>query len=122
MNKIIVKHRNLEDKLMAILKLEHLLSAPEILIKLQTLDQSYNKTSVYRALDRLLTKGILCQHQLADDGLVYELRSGHHDHLQCEVCGRLEVVACALPTPDSIQGFKLSHHHLTYLGTCPTCQ
>lgn len=107
---------------MAILKFEHLLPAPEILTKLQELDQTYNKTSVYRALDRLLAKGVLCQHHLGEAGLVYELRSDHHEHLQCEVCGKVETVACSFSQPTSIEGFKISHHHLTYLGTCPTCQ
>ncbi|OGJ37688.1 MAG: hypothetical protein A2383_02205 [Candidatus Pacebacteria bacterium RIFOXYB1_FULL_39_46] len=114
--------RNLEDKIMALLKLEHLLSAKEILEKLQGLDQNYNKTSVYRALERLLAKGILCQHHLGEAGLTYELRSDNHEHLQCEVCGKIKAIPHTFSQPASIEGFKISHHHLTYLGICPDCQ
>lgn len=122
MNKANSQKRNLEDKIMALLKLEHLLSAKEILEKLQELDQNYNKTSVYRALDRLLERGILCQHHLGEAGLAYELRSDNHEHLLCEVCGRVKTLPPTISQPASIEGFKISHYHLTFLGTCPDCQ
>ncbi len=107
---------------MALLQVEHLLSVPEILEKLSGLEQSYNKTSVYRALERLLEKSQLCQHNTPQKGVCYELRSHHHEHLQCEHCGRVETLPCNFSHPSSIGGFKISHHHLTYLGSCQACQ
>jgi Fur family ferric uptake transcriptional regulator len=117
-----MKRRNLEKKIMALLQVEHLLSASEMLIKLNELEQTYNKTSVYRAIDRLLEKNKLCQHNLPKKGVCYELRSQHHEHLQCERCGRVETLPCTFSHPSSISGFKISHHHLTYFGFCQACQ
>ena len=114
--------RNLEDKIMALLKLEQFLPAKKILFKLQALNQTYNKTSIYRALDRLLVKGILCQYYLGKIGLVYALRSNNYEYLQCEKCGKVKAIPGTLSQPASIEGFKISHYHLIYLGICPDCQ
>lgn len=117
-----MKKRNLEDKILALLQVEHLLSAAAIVERLAELHQSYNKTSVYRALERLLQKGQLCQQHLGENGISYELRSAHHEHLQCENCGAVEAVECSFIHPPSLNGFRISHHHLTYLGICQDCQ
>ena len=117
-----MKKRNLEDKLLVLLRVEHLLTAPEIVTKLTSLDQNYNKTSVYRALDRLLENETICQHHVSQKGVCYELRDQHHDHLQCEHCGLVEKISCTHEHPTSIEGFKVTHHHLTYLGLCQDCQ
>lgn len=117
-----MKRRNLEEKIMALLQIEHLSTAPEIIKQLTGLDQTYNKTSVYRALDRLLDNGQLCRHDLGNRGVAYELRANHHEHLQCEQCGEITTLPCSFNQPASIAGFKISHHHLTYYGICSNCQ
>lgn len=111
-----------QSRIIDVLKEHHLLSAPQILEKMSEKGQSVNKTSVYRALEKLMQSGSLCKHTFANDSLLYELRDHHHDHLVCENCGKIEVIECnnTIDLPNS--EFKVSHHHLTLFGTCVDCQ
>lgn len=99
----------------------HLLSAPQILEKLAKDGRSVNKTSVYRALDKLLAEGSVCKQLFLEDSVVYELRSAHHDHMVCERCGKVEAIACSTNSEVVKPGFTVSHHHLTVFGTCESC-
>jgi len=53
--------------------------------------------------------------------------TGHHHHIQCEVCGRTaEVQTCAveasLATLGRPAGFHVTRHQLALFGLCPECQ
>lgn len=86
---------NLEELLVAQLMKHHLLTASQLVENLAQDGKPFNKTSVYRALDRLLAISQICEHYFnAAQGLVYELRSHHHDHVACENCGQVWVSEC----------------------------
>lgn len=104
-----------EDILSALSK-GHLLSAGELQEKL-----GVNKTSVYRALEKLLSDEKVCKHLLGDEQVVYELRDHHHDHLVCERCGDITTVSCQTNAPASVSDFSVSHHHTTFFGICKKC-
>lgn len=99
----------------------HLLSATQILEKLSDTGPAVNKTTVYRSLDKLLAEGTVCKQLFAQDVVLYELRSTHHDHLVCESCGSVEAVPCASSPQVSKPGFTITHHHLTVFGSCENC-
>lgn len=101
---------------------QHLLSAPELVEQLHRQGRTVNKTSVYRALDKLLEQNLLCQHNLQDDSIVYELRTDHHDHIVCTSCGRIQKADCPVTIPTNVSGYLTNHHHLTLYGICPSCQ
>ncbi len=101
---------------------QHLLTANQLIQSLQTEGETYNKTSVYRALDKMLAEGKVCKHTFRDNEAVYELRSHHHDHLICQNCGKIETVHCQIDSPPDLHGFIIDHHHLTFFGTCGECQ
>ncbi len=47
--------------------------------------------TVYRVLTQFEQAGILVRHRFDDDKSVYELnKGGHHDHMLCIQCGRVE--------------------------------
>lgn len=101
---------------------QHLMTAPQLLNQLHTQGHSVNKTSVYRAIDKLLASGQLCKHNLHDNEIAYELRGHHHDHLVCENCGKVVAVECQYQAPAMKEGFTITHHHVTLYGLCSACQ
>lgn len=116
-----MKPRNLTHQLVSLLEKHHLLSANQLLEQLEQHAQPYNKTSVYRALDRLLSEGKICQYVFDGKEAVYEVRAHHHDHAICEQCGIVSSVEChsASLAPSN---FKVDHHHTFLYGVCANCQ
>ncbi len=113
--------RNLKKTIVELLTKEHLLSAHQILEKLSARHRSFNKTSVYRALDQLVADDQICEQRFAGTEAVYELRAHHHAHLVCENCGAIATTHCELDQPKNIDGFRISHHHVTFMGLCKHC-
>lgn len=111
----------IQSRITYLLKEHHLLSAPQILEKMAEDGQKVNKTSVYRALEKLLEAGTVCKQVFMEDILLYELRSAHHDHLVCEECGSVETIPCNTHTEIIKPGFSVSHHHMTVFGHCQNC-
>jgi len=111
-----------EPAILEILADKHVLSGPQIVDELAEVGLPVNKTSVYRALERLLEKGSICRLSLGEQHVVYELRDHHHDHLVCNVCHAVAAVDCQSDAPKEIAGYAIDHHHATYFGICPSCQ
>lgn len=102
---------------------QHILSAKEIQTKLEKQIPDLNKTTVYRALDKLMEEGKVCRQIFGDDRLMYELRDDHHhDHLVCENCSKVEQIPCQTDRKGVMQGFQINHHHTTLFGICKICQ
>ncbi len=110
------------DSVTQLLHQHHLLSAPQLVAHLHKQGRIVNKTSVYRALEKLETEGSICKHNLLDNELVYELRDHHHDHLICTHCGTITTAECQIELPSMVNDFKVNHHHLTVYGLCAECQ
>ncbi len=98
------------------------MTATAILEKLSSQGLDYNKTSVYRALDRMRAEGDVCRQTLGENQIYYELHQDDHDHLVCQHCGRVVGVHAALSVPQEVDTFKVDHHHLTLYGLCSDCQ
>ncbi len=116
-----MKERNLKKLILQLLEHRHLLSASEILIKLEKTSRKFNKTSVYRALEQLESDEVICRQYFHDTQAQYELRQDHHTHLVCRKCGDVEIASCDYDQPQQIQNFTIDHHHLTLIGVCANC-
>ncbi|MGH8980930.1 MAG: Fur family transcriptional regulator, partial [Acidimicrobiales bacterium] len=106
------------------------LTVPEILAHAPGLPQS----SVYRNVTTLIDAGVVRKVATSDDHWRVELAeelSGHHHHLVCGSCGRIEDVP---PSPTLEQalretarlvaartGFVVNEHRLDLVGVCATC-
>jgi Fe2+ or Zn2+ uptake regulation protein len=103
---------------------------PEILGAQPGLAQS----SVYRNLVVLEDAGVVHRIATADDFARYELAehlTGHHHHLVCSNCGRVEdlpatpaverSVAAAIEEAAQRAGFRTEHHRLDLIGLCSNC-
>jgi len=84
--------------------------------------------TVYRVLSQLEQVGLVQRQTFEAGHAVYELaRDGHHDHLVCVRCGRVEEfhdaqIEALQQRVAQERGFLLVEHHLSLLGTCGRCR
>jgi Fur family ferric uptake transcriptional regulator len=106
------------------------LTIPEILDERPDLAQS----SAYRNLVVLEEAGVVHRVVGTDEFARWELTedlSGHHHHLICASCGRVEdvpasaglerSVAAAAAAITRTTGFRTHHHRLDLVGVCESC-
>lgn len=106
------------------------LTIPELLRKADGLAQS----SAYRNLTELIDAGVVHRIIAGDEYSHFELAedlTGHHHHLVCIRCGRVEDFVAseelehrlhrALDDAAGSTGFTVQHHRLDLLGTCAAC-
>ncbi len=105
------------------------LSLPEIL----DADADLAQSSTYRNLGELVDAGVTRRVESADDHTRFEIHeslTGHHHHLVCTSCGRVE----DFDVPDDFeagidvmvdaaesQGFRIDAHRFDLLGRCARC-
>jgi Fur family transcriptional regulator, ferric uptake regulator len=103
---------------------------PEILQRAPALAQS----SAYRNLVVLEECGVAHRVVTSDERSRYELAEdlmGHHHHLICTSCGRVDDFTVSLRTERNLEaaleravagtGFRAAAHRLDVIGTCASC-
>jgi Fur family transcriptional regulator, ferric uptake regulator len=106
------------------------LTVPEILDRAPGLPQS----SAYRNVTALMDAGVVRRVATSDDHWRVELAeelSGHHHHLVCGTCGRVEDVPPSATLERALgetahlvasrSGFVVNEHRLDLVGVCATC-
>ena len=104
------------------------LSAQDIFSEVLKTLPGINFSTVYRNLDILLDRGIVCQITPQRGGVLYELRmkEGHHHHVICKKCGAsLPLEYC--PMEDirrklDEKGFTPTEHRFEIYGYCDKCK
>ncbi|MCX7672309.1 MAG: ferric iron uptake transcriptional regulator [Thiobacillaceae bacterium] len=105
------------------------LTAEDVYRQLIQEHEDIGLATVYRVLTQFEQAGLLLRHHFDNDKAVYELnKGGHHDHLLCLQCGRVEEFYDAdierrQRRIAEERGFKL-HEHCLYLYvdcTKPAC-
>jgi Fe2+ or Zn2+ uptake regulation protein len=104
---------------------------PEVLARVEGLPQS----SAYRNLTVLVDAGVARRLAGPDDLGRFELAEdlvGHHHHLICTECGRVDDFTVPAPLERSLEaafakavsgtGFQSTSHRLDLIGTCEACQ
>ncbi len=111
--------------LRAILRHGGLFTAEELADGLRS--AGIGRATVFRTIDVLADLGML--HRLHTGGChSYAVcPRGHHHHLTCSICGRVESVAgCGLDEQlnrlAQSAGFAIEDHHLELTGRCSVCQ
>jgi Fe2+ or Zn2+ uptake regulation protein len=105
------------------------ISVPDIIQKLDIEKVPYNKSSLYREIDKLLSEEIIIEIDLLDGKKRYELNNHiHHHHALCTKCGS---VIC-VDIPNNLEeveakllqkkGFKVTGHVLEFFGMCEKCK
>ena len=107
------------------------LSIPEILASNVELPQS----SAYRNITSLIEAGVVRRVTGMDDHGRFELTeelAGHHHHLACGRCGKVEDVAPSARLERAMaeaarvvaeeQGYEVTGHQFDLVGVCPACR
>lgn len=83
--------------------------------------------TLYRNIETLITLGLIKQINLSSREQFFELAArGHHHHLVCKNCGKLEDIQITEPTiPKAIlkkHGFaQITDHTMEFFGLCANC-
>jgi Fe2+ or Zn2+ uptake regulation protein len=83
-------------------------------------------SSVFRAVGLLERQGLVDRIDLGDGRGRFEVREGHHEHIRCESCGRIqEVPGCVLDDAaaqvQTMTGFRVTSHRVVFGGVCGDC-
>ncbi len=97
------------------------------LVQVSPLLSKVNKTTLYRNLELLINKGIVCAVMVNANATCYELASlAHHHHAVCTECHKVMDVPCPQNLQHSPQtqanGFQTSDMDIIYHGLCAKCQ
>jgi Fur family ferric uptake transcriptional regulator len=86
------------------------------------------RATVFRTMRLLTEMGVICRVLLEDGSLHYRLsRRGHHHHLVCLVCGRVQdldecAVGDLVRELSHASGYEIEGHWLEFYGRCASCQ
>ncbi len=104
------------------------LSAEDIYKILLENDLDVGLATVYRVLTQFEAAGLVARHRFEGGHAVFELdEGGHHDHLVCTRCGRVEEFVDAVieerqKAVAETAGFRMTDHQLYIFGLCPDCR
>ena len=102
--------------------------ADEVLRLVQSEVPGIGVATVYRTLDLLVRHGQLLQLRLSDEAVVrYDANTHPHQHVICELCGRVFDIDLALPdrvVDDAARrsGVHITQYDLRLRGTCAACR
>lgn len=87
---------------------------------------SADYSSVFRAITQLEREGVVDRIDLGEGHVRFEVRDGHHEHIRCERCGRVdEVPGCVLDDvvahTQTTTGFTVTSHQVVFAGLCGDC-
>ena len=100
------------------------MTAEEVYRLLSDEGQDIGLATVYRVLTQFEQAGLLIRHHFDNDKAVYELnQGGHHDHLLCIQCGKVEEfydpeIEKRQKAIAAERGFKLAEHALYLYVDC----
>lgn len=103
------------------------LSAEDVYKELLARGEEIGLATVYRVLTQFEGAGLVCRQHFEGGQSVFELnRGGHHDHLVCIKCGKVdefvdEMIEQRQRLIASENGFALAEHSLVIYGICSEC-
>ena len=103
---------------------ERHLSAEDVYKILLSTGEDVGLATVYRVLTQFEQAGLLVRHHFESGKAVFELnQGGHHDHIVCIKCGRVEEfydeeIEKRQKMAATDRGFTMQDHALTIYGLC----
>lgn len=103
------------------------LSAEDIYKVLLGAGDDIGLATVYRVLTQFESAGLVMRHNFEGGHAVFELeRGGHHDHIVCAQCGRVEefyddVIEERQREIAERLGFRIRDHSMILYGDCEKC-
>jgi Fur family ferric uptake transcriptional regulator len=104
------------------------ISVEELYTEVKRRNPRIGYATVYRTLKLLKDCGLAAERHFRDGEARYEsAQKRHHDHLICEICGRIEEFE--EPRIEALQekaasrfGFRFTGHKMELYGVCRSCQ
>ncbi len=103
-------------------------SAEDIYQTLRDEGEEVGLATVYRVLTQFEAAGLVTRHHFEGGQAVFELnREGHHDHIVCVGCGKVEEFVDEIIEDQQAKiaedkGYLITDHSLILYGKCPECQ
>jgi Fur family ferric uptake transcriptional regulator len=103
-------------------------SAEDIYQALRDEGEEVGLATVYRVLTQFEAAGLVTRHHFEGGQAVFELnREGHHDHIVCIGCGKVEefvdeIIEGQQAKIAESKGYEITDHSLILYGKCPECQ
>ncbi len=103
------------------------LTAEDVYKELLARGEEIGLATVYRVLTQFEGAGLVCRQHFEGGQSVFELnRGGHHDHIVCIKCGKVdefvdETIEQRQRRIAAENGFTLSEHSLVIYGICSEC-
>jgi len=103
-------------------------SAEDIYRALLEEGEEIGLATVYRVLTQFETAGLVSRHHFEGGQAVFELnQTGHHDHIICVSCGKVEEFYDETIEKQQIQiaetkGYEVTDHSMTLYGKCKNCR
>lgn len=103
-------------------------SAEDIYRALLDEGEEIGLATVYRVLTQFEAAGLVSRHHFEGGQAVFELNeSGHHDHIVCVTCGKVEEFFDEMIEKQQMKiaaskGYEVTDHSLTLYGRCSECQ
>ena len=103
-------------------------SAEDIYQALRDEGEEVGLATVSRVLTQFEAAGLVTRHHFEGGQAVFDLnREGHHDHIVCISCGKVEefvdeIIEQQQEKIADQKGYAISDHSLILYGTCPDCQ
>jgi len=103
-------------------------SAEDIYQSLRDEGEEVGLATVYRVLTQFEAAGLVTRHHFEGGQAVFELnREGHHDHLVCVGCGKVEefvdeIIEAQQAKIAEDKGYTITDHSLILYGKCKECQ
>lgn len=93
------------------------------------MERGYNLAygTVYNSLRYLTDKELIRELKLGEAASRYDGRMDDHQHIICQVCGRVDEVMSEVPddwteTVAHETGYAIAHAHVVFGGVCKECQ
>ena len=107
---------------------ERHLTAEQVYKILLSENEEIGLATVYRVLTQFEAAGLVSRHHFEGGNSVFELnKGGHHDHILCVKCGKVDEFTDALienrqkEIADKL-GYELTDHSLYLYGLCANCK
>ena len=103
-------------------------SAEDIYRALRDDGEDIGLATVYRVLTQFESAGLVDRHHFESGQAVFELNEqGHHDHIVCVSCGKVEefydeLIESRQKEVALDKGYEVTDHSLILYGKCPICQ
>lgn len=99
----------------------------DIILKMSSLKKPISRATVYRTIKTIEEAGLVKYLRSINDEKIYEVQKEHHDHMICEVCGKIiEFHDSDLERlQDSIcesHCFTPQRHTMKIFGVCENCK